>query len=70
MTTSNEESFDIDLLEGELELDDYKKDKQQCIQEMNKVMDQRLAKLQPKKVEQKVTVMEDREENSQLLLRP
>lgn len=41
--TSNEESFDIDLLEGELELDDYKKDKQQCIQEMNRVMDQRLA---------------------------
>ena len=37
--TSNEESFDIDLLEGELELDDYKKDKQQCQQEMNRVMD-------------------------------
>ena len=65
-------SFDLDLLEGELELDDYKKDKQSQIKEMNKVMDHRLALLNAdkKKLEPKPTPIEDKEENSQLILRP
>lgn len=49
MEEFDEEEFDLDLLEGQLELDDYKKTKEEEVRLMNKAMDIRLQHIQNQK---------------------
>lgn len=65
------EEFDLDLLEEQVELDDYKQTKEEEVRLMNKAMDLRLQHLEAqKKAHQKPPkIDDDLETNSGLLIR-